>query len=186
MWLKSHQLVFTVTSTTGKGCSRTNEQGQAGQSEKNWRTPCCPLKKEGPLSVKTFLWNTQGSSLQQGSLENEFQLQAEKQYFIYLPMLSCKKCLLQCVPIHCLSLKPTSCWSSSQFVVKEKLKPANSCFWVQSLYLRGQMGLTVTIWTGKKQQIPATNLLLYTGALWLQSQKDSSYKQCSKDGGRPL
>lgn len=66
MWLRSHQLVFTVTSTTGKGCSRTNEQGQAGQSEKNWRTPCCPLEEEGPLSVKTFMWNTQGSLFSRG------------------------------------------------------------------------------------------------------------------------
>jgi len=95
------------------------------------------------------------------------QATGRKRHFIYPPMLSCK-CLLQCVPIHCLSLKPTSCWNSSQFAAKEKMKPANSCFWVQSLYLRGQVGLQVTIWTEKEQQIPATNLLLCAGSLWLQ------------------
>lgn len=91
----------------------------------------------------------------------------QKAAFIYSSMLSCK-CLLQCVPIHCLSLKSTSCRTSSQFAAKEKMKPANSCFWVQSLYLRGQVGLQVTIWTEKEQQIPATNLLLCTGSLWLR------------------
>lgn len=172
-----------------RGSQGQTQKGQAGQRERIAKCHLAHSRRKGPLWMKTSAWDTRGSSLlQRGSLgsptwlESKSRLQVEKQYFIYFAMFSCVKCLLRCVPIHCLSLKPTSCWSSSQLAAKEKMKPANSCFWVQSLYLRGQVGLRATIWTAKKQQIPAINLLLYHGAL--QRQKEGSCARCSRgDGG---
>lgn len=92
------------------------------------RTEECPLahsRRKGPLGMNIYTRHLRECSVSVGGLrappallQSELQLQAQQQSVICFRTFSRMKWLFQCVPIHCLPLKPTSCPSFSQFVVK--------------------------------------------------------------------